>query len=110
VEIIKINIVKDFSETPGARFIKEGDFSGELFFKTILEPKYLEAKEKKMKLQIDLDGTSGFATSFLDESFGNLSRKYGIKDVLEIVELISLEEPSLIEEIINEYISQKYKK
>ncbi len=95
---MKIKISLDFSRTPGARYVTDGDFSGELFFKNILEPKYLELKEGEI-LEIDLDGTEGYATSFLDETFGGLARKYGLKNVLEKVKFISYEEPYLIDEI-----------
>ena len=82
-----IIISRDFSETPGGRYIKEGAFSGEAFRKEILRPKYDEAIEKDEKLFIDFDNCYGFASSFLEESFGGLVRdtkSVKIKDILEI--------------------------
>ena len=53
--MINIKVAIDFSNTPGGRFIKEGPNSGEEFRNKLLEPKYIEAKEKKEKILIDLD-------------------------------------------------------
>lgn len=85
--MIRIIISEDFSDTPGGRYIKEGAFSGEAFRNEILRPKYDEAIEKKEKLFIDFDNCYGFASSFLEESFGGLVRdtkSTKIKDILEI--------------------------
>lgn len=106
--MIIINIAKDFSDTPGARFIKEGDYSGELFRKKLLEPKFEEAIEKKQKLIINLDGGYGYPTSFLEEAFGGLARIYDKKQILETIEFISQDEPILVEEI-KEYINNAKK-
>jgi len=96
---IEINISQNFSETPGARYKTDGDFSGQDFFENILEPKFLEIQETNFKLVVNLDNTDGYATSFLDEAFGGLARKYGEKLVLKKIEFISIEEPYLIDEI-----------
>lgn len=106
--MIIINIVSDYTNTPGARHINEGPFSGEDFRETLLKPKFLEAKEKGEKLKINLDGGYGYPTSFLEESFGGLSRIFGSKDVLNVIELICEDEPAIITEIIN-YIKQAQK-
>ncbi len=85
--MIRIIISKDFSDTPGGRYIDEGEFSGEKFRKEILRPKYEEAIEKNEKLFIDFDNCYGFASSFLEEAFGGLVRdtkSTRIKDILEI--------------------------
>ena len=96
---MKLDICKDFSNTPGARYKSEGDFSGEEFRETLLEPKYLEAKKLGKKLTILFDGGYGYPTSFLEEAFGGLARVYGAKDVLSVLVLISQDEPSIVEEI-----------
>jgi len=103
---IEINIASDFSITPGARYITDGDFSGQEFFENILEPKFLEIKENDYKLIVNLDNTDGYATSFLDEAFGGLARKYGKQIVLSKIEFISIEEPDLVEEI-KSYMNEK---
>ena len=101
---MEINIAKDFSDAPGARFIKEGEFSGELFRKEWLEPRFIEALESNEKLIINLDGGYGYPTSFLEEAFGGLARMYDKKKILKTLEFISDDEPILIEEI-KEYIN-----
>lgn len=103
--MISITIISDYTDTPGARHRSEGPFSGEDFRETLLEPKFKEAKEKKEKLVINLDGGYGYPTSFLEEAFGGLARVYGPKTVLDIVELISEDEPAIVDEIKN-YIKQ----
>lgn len=101
-----IRIATDFTETPGARYRSEGDFSGEEFRDSILEPKFLEAKNKGEQLTIDLDGGYGYPTSFLEEAFGGLARKYGAASVLDTLVFVSRDEPSLIDEI-HEYIASR---
>lgn len=80
-----VNIAKDYSRTLGGRWISLGAFSGEDFYKTLLEPEFLEAKNSGEELLIELDGTSGYPSSFLDQSFGELGRKYGVNEVREII-------------------------
>jgi len=91
--------VKDFSKTPGSRYKEEGDFSGEEFRESILEPKFEEALKSNNRIIINLDGTIGYGTSWLEEVFGGLARKYGKEKVNEIIDIISDEEPYLIEDI-----------
>lgn len=103
--IIKINIAKEFSDTPGARYMSDGEFSGEKFRDTLLCKKFQEALKNGKKIEIDLDGGYGYATSFLEESFGGLARKFGIEEVRSILNFISNDEPGLIEEI-ESYINE----
>ena len=99
-----ISISREFSATPGARYRSEGKFSGEEFQQSLLIPRYLEARKKKEKLIINLDGGYGYPTSFLEEAFGGLARIYGSNEVNSTLEFVSEDEPSLIGEIRN-YIS-----
>jgi len=94
-----INICEDFTNTPGARYKSEGEFSGEEFRETLLEPKFLEAQKNKEKLIVNLDGGYGYPTSFLEEAFGGLARIYGSKEVQSVIELVSNDEPAIIDEI-----------
>jgi len=103
-EILRIVISEDFSDSPGGRHREDGDFSGEMFREDILENKYLEAAQNNMTLFIDLDGAFGYTTSFLDEAFGGLARKYGSAEVSRFLVFKYDDEPatvSLIEEYIN---------
>jgi hypothetical protein len=79
---VLINIATDFSKNLGVRV---GAFSGESFFEEMLEKKYLEAKKNNCQLVIDLDGASPYGSSFLDQSFGTLFRKYNDDVISRIV-------------------------
>ncbi len=97
--MIIIKIRDDFTKSPGGRLIEEGAYSGELFRNNILSPKYKEALEKNEKLIVDLDGCYGFATSFLEEAFGGLCRELKDNNILKHIEIISEDEPGLVEDI-----------
>ena len=96
-----INIAEDFTDAPGARYYEDGPHSGQEFREKILEPAFLENDE----IIVILDGTEGYATSFLEESFGGLARKYGVKKVLSKIKFVSEEDPLLIDEILG-YINE----
>jgi hypothetical protein len=70
---IVIDVAAAFSPTPGGRFRSEGAFSGEEFRQDIVEPKV----DLGLIVIIDLDNAVGFTSSFLEEVFGGLVRKYG---------------------------------
>lgn len=93
--MIKIKISSDFSEIPSGRTIAEGDHSGEEFRDTILIQKYEEAEKKNESLEIDFDGCYGFGTSFLEEAFGGLVRKYHKHDVYSRLKIISTEDETI---------------
>lgn len=97
---INISIAEGFSTTPGARYRDEGDYSGQQFREEMLEPAFLKAKEAGVKVVVNLDGTIGYGTSFLEEVFGGLARKYDIADVLKYVDVISSEETYLKDDVI----------
>lgn len=106
---MKIKIATDFSRIPGARYPIEGDFSGQEFRTNILLPKLKEAINNHEELIVDLDGTAGLGTSFLEESFGGLIREDHMeyKDIMKTLKFISIEEPDYIEEIFS-YINDAY--
>ena len=99
---IIIDIKKDFSDAPGARYIKDGPHSGEEFFNKLLKPKFVEAQEKGLKLEINLDGVWGYPSSFVSGSFGKLSLEYTPSVVLGIIEFVSEESETRKERIIAE--------
>lgn len=102
--MIKINISEDFTDAPGPRYIKQGEYSGEQFRKEWLVPKMEEALQTKEKILIDLDGTFGYPTSFLEEAFGGLTEFFPKDVILETIDFKSNDEISLIDEI-KEYIN-----
>jgi hypothetical protein len=97
--MLSISVLRDFADTPGPRSREEGEHSGEQFLEEILLPKFEEALRTNQKLTVDLDGTEGYATSFLEASFGGLARKYDTPRVLGVVQIKSDDEPHLVEEI-----------
>lgn len=96
-----INVAQDFTRFPSGRFKKNGDTSGEAFRERFLEPPIREGLE----IKVDLDGTIGYGSSFLEEAFGGLVRALRIKpeDLNSRLHLTS-SDPSLIDEI-ESYIS-----
>lgn len=106
---MEINIARDFTDTPGPRNKVDGDFSGEFFRESLLEPKFLEAEKLNEKLIINFDGGYGYLISFLEEAFGGLARKYGSNRVLKTLEFKSDEEETLIDKV-NSYIINANKK
>lgn len=104
MEVIKIKIARDFTPKPGPRYIKESDIdnSGESFRDRILFPIFKKAIAENKKIEVDLDGTAGYGTSFLEEAFGGLIRvnKLTHEDILSRLLLVSNEEDFLIDDII----------
>ena len=102
---MEIRIASDFSKCPGPRNRHEGDHSAQEFLEDILLPRFREAVANKVRLRVVLDGTSGYATSFLEGSFGELQRR--VKDeglrIMDVLDMVYDEEPYLLVEI-KEYI------
>jgi hypothetical protein len=94
-----IIIADDFSDAPGARYIKDGPDSGELFYERLLKPKFKNAIESKSKLLVDMDGTFGYATSFISEAFGHLSRDFTSEQVLQVL-VIKSEEDEVVKNFV----------
>lgn len=97
--IIKI---VDFTKYPGPRYSSQGEFSGEEFYHKILNPDFVNALKENRKLQVVLDGTAGYASSFLDEAFGNLIFDFSLHKVEPIIEIISEQEPDWKTMIFND--------
>lgn len=104
---LRLSVAEEFSRTPGPRYAAEGDFSGEVFRQEVLRPKVKEAIHTKAHLLIDLDGTAGYGTSFLEEAFGGLVRMDGIsaETLRAILRFKSDEEEYLVEDILS-YIAE----
>jgi hypothetical protein len=98
--ILTINVASDFSRTPGPRHPHEGKFSGEAFREELLKPRFEQAARTGQRLRIELDGTAGYARSFLEEAFGGLIRTGVEPDkLLGIVEIVSRDQPHLVGKI-----------
>lgn len=96
---IEIVIARDFSRFPAGRFNEDGPYSGQAF----REKKLILALRAGKRFIINLDGTAGYGSSFLEEAFGGLVRA-GFKPAAleELIEFKSAD-PSVAEEIL-EYI------
>lgn len=90
-----LNISKDFSRFPAGRFLKDGSYSGEAF-RVILA----RALKNNERVLVEMDGTAGYGSSFLEEAFGGLVRVEGITstDLRKKLELDS-EDMSLVDEV-----------
>jgi hypothetical protein len=102
-ERIDLNIARDFTPIPGPRFRTEGERSGQEFREDLLRPRFLDAQRAGGVLHIDLDGTVGYPTSFLEEAFGGLARELGPETVTKGIEIVCTDEPYL-EDQIRDYI------
>lgn len=100
----KILKIADICTTPGGRSIASGPYSAEWFYNTYLLPAYKEAVAENANLTVDLNGTEGYASSYLDELFGRLAweNRNTIKNMLVDTEfsIVSTEEPYLVDDII----------
>lgn len=98
MEDITIKIA-DWSTTPGARTISTGKYSAEEYYNTILGPVVESAAEANRKLTIDLDGTAGYASSFLDEIAHRIGKDASWNWLCNKLVIVSTEEPYLAEEL-----------
>lgn len=97
-----IIIIADYSNSPGPRYCYQGDDSGEDYYHKVLNNKFKIALESKKNLEINLDGPDGYASSFLDEAFGNLVFDFGLDNIKKYIKVISTEEPEWIDMLENE--------
>ncbi len=65
-----INVARDFSPFAAGRHTADGPYSGERFREEILLP----SLSQNAHVTVDLDGTLGLGSSFLEEAFGGLVR------------------------------------
>ena len=108
--MITYKIAVEFTKTPGPRYIKEGEFSGELFRDQYFIKVFDTAVENGEQILVDLDGGYGYFVSFLEEAFGGLARIRGVEIVQRTLIFKSEEEPSLIDEIKSYIKNAKNKK
>ena len=94
-----INVANDFSKSPGLRFAKLSEHSGEEFYYTVLNPAFTRCFSNKGALLVDLDLVDGYAPSFLDEAFGRLVYDFGKEVVNKHLKIKSEDEPHWIRDI-----------
>lgn len=90
-----INVAKDFSRAPAGRFISDGPNSGERFREQFLVP----ALNSESAVVLEMDGTRGYGSSFLEEAFGGLIRKGFAAAELARRLVFKTKDPSLVAEI-----------
>lgn len=94
---ISYSIAKQFSLHPGPRYRHQGPFSGEALRTKLAK---LLRENPNTVITINLDGTSGYGSSFLDEAFGGLVRSEGFEKIIRNrFKFISTIDPSYIQEI-----------
>ena len=97
-----ISVAKEFSKFPGGRYVTDGPNSGERFREEILAPALVSGDDV---FTIDLDGTVGFGSSFLEEAFGGLVRVHNLtRETMD--RLIFKSKNQTLVKIINEYINE----
>lgn len=85
MEKYSIRIASEFSDKPGGRWRHLGSNSGQEFYEDILLPKFEQAISDDDKLYVYLDGAKSYPNSFLDQSFGELSRVKGVSVVMNTI-------------------------
>ena len=94
--MITVNVARDFSRFPSGRFKSKGKTSGEGFREEFLEPHLRKGAE----VTVELDGTIGYGSSFLEEAFGGLVRTLNLdSDRLMNLLHISSSDPGLVSEV-----------
>lgn len=90
--------VADFSKLPGSRYRKDGDYSADEFFEDYVEKPLREItnnRHSKDHILLNLDGTLGYASSFVSQlavrALGVCSNKRKLRKIMGIK---SLEDPS----------------
>lgn len=76
-----LKVASEFSKHPAGRFLTDGPYSGQLFREAVLE-KIMRSGERT---EIDLDGARGYGSSFLEEAFGGLARKYPLSLIKSLI-------------------------
>ena len=90
-----INIANDFSRAPAGRYISDGPNSGERFRDQWLVP----ALKADSSVILEMDGTRGYGSSFLEEAFGGLVRLGFVAGDLTKRIIFRTSDPSLVSEI-----------
>lgn len=88
MKINQINIGRDFSDVPMGRYHPaDGNFSGQRFREEFLVPALQDGNNV---VEVTIDDTEGFGSSFLEEAFGGLVRKHGftIQDLEKRLKII----------------------
>lgn len=99
-----INIARDYARWPVGRYVTDGPYSGERFREEMLFP----ALKLHQQVSVELDGTIGHGSSFLEEAFAGLLRG-GCNMSADEVErkLILVSKNEKLKETIKKYIKDE---
>lgn len=102
----KIKIATEYSPTVKGRYHpKDGKFTGQRFREELIEPIFHDFD----KFIIDLDDLYGCPSSFREEAFGGLARRFTTSEVLEKLDFLCTDEPPLIDVIKQDIVdANKY--
>lgn len=89
--------VASFTTTPWPRYIRQWDKSGELFYEEVLKPFFTKEAANFDIIEINLDWTKWYPSSFLSESFGRLYKFHSWKEIWNKIRFISNDDPSWID-------------
>ena len=107
MSIQSLKIARDFSRHPAGRYKSVVPFSGELCRQKFLVPRLTKGE----RLEVELDGTRGYGSSFLEEAFGGLVREEGFSGKqLRTTLVLKSSDSTLVDEIwsyIDDADSQK---
>ncbi len=109
MEQIRIKVL-DFTENPGPRYIRQdkiGDStSGEAFYLQRLNTAFALAYRDNKQLILELDGVSGYPSSFLDEAIGELVYDFTLDIVSRFLEFETLIYKRRVNQVKDETYSQ----
>lgn len=97
IKPINIHIASEWSKSPTGRYETDGKSNATSFKKKFI----YEPLSRGKRFVIDLDGTHGYGSSFLDEAFAGLVRDKHVRkeEFFNIFAFKSEEDPSFIDEI-----------
>ena len=101
-----ISIARDFSEFPAGREREDGPNSGQRFREEILGPA-LRATKPDDIVEVNLDGTMGYGSSFLEEAFGGLVRNDGYTREVLSQKLIITDNRMIYQRMVWNYIAEE---
>ncbi|WP_081253254.1 STAS-like domain-containing protein [Pseudomonas yamanorum] len=90
----EVHLAAEFSKHPAGRYKTDGPYSGELFREKYLEPRMKDHE----KIVVYLDGARGYGSSFLEEAFGGIARKYPT-DLVESLIILASRDENLVQRI-----------
>lgn len=98
--MIVVNVARDFTRFPAGRYKRNGSTSGEAFRERFLE----EPLRRGDQIVVELDGTVGYGSSFLEEAFGGVVRSLKLPAVEVLNRLDIQSSDSALRDEVVEYI------